>query len=117
MKVSRANKRKKIHQRIRQKIKGSSGRPRLTVFRSNRDIYCQLIDDLNGSTLASASSKDSGANTTGTKTEVAKNVGTVIADKAKDLKIENIVFDRSGYLYHGRVKALAEGAREGGLKF
>jgi large subunit ribosomal protein L18 len=117
MKISRDNKRKKIHQRIRQKIKGTTARPRLTVFRSNRDIYCQLIDDQNGNTIACASSKDSGADAKGTKTEIAKNVGSVIADKAKTLNIESIVFDRGGYLYHGRVKALAEGAREGGLKF
>ena len=117
MKVSRATKRKKIHQRIRKTIKGSSSLPRLSVFRSNKDIYCQLIDDLKGVTLASASSKDSGASNEGTKSDIAKNVGVMIAEKAKSLKIESIVFDRSGYLYHGRVKCLADGAREGGLKF
>jgi len=117
MKVSRATKRKKIHKRIRKTIKGSSAKPRLSVFRSNKDIYCQLIDDLNGVTLASASSKDSGASNEGTKSDIAKNVGGLIADKAKSLKIESVIFDRSGYLYHGRVKSLADGAREGGLKF
>ena len=117
MKVTKNRKRKKIHQRIRKSLKGSSSRPRLSVFRSNRDIYCQLIDDSNGITLAYASSKDPEANNLGTKTEAAKKIGGIIAEKAKSLNIESIVFDRSGYLYHGRVKALAEGAREGGLRF
>ena len=90
--------------------------PRLSVFRSNKSIYCQLIDDVNGVTLASASSTDDGMDGEN-KTVIAKKVGAVIAQKAKDMNINTVVFDRSGYLYHGRVRALAEGARENGLKF
>ena len=112
---SKLSSRKKIHLRIRKNIKGSASKPRLTVNRSNKSIACQLIDDINGRTIASASSKSVGVS--GTKTEVAKNVGLAIASKAKDNNIENVVFDRSGFLYHGRIKALADGAREGGLKF
>lgn len=113
--ISKLEKKKKIKYRIRKKIKGSAEKPRLTVFRSNKAIYCQLIDDLSGSTLAAASSREveAGAN----KSESAKKVGTLIAEKAKSMNIENIVFDRNGYLYHGRVRSLAEGAREGGLTF
>ena len=113
--ISKAEKKKKIKYRIRKKISGTSARPRLSVFRSNKSIYCQLIDDRSGSTLAQASSKEvtAGAN----KTETAKNVGVLIAERAKSLKVDSIVFDRNGYLYHGRVKSLADGAREGGLKF
>ena len=114
MKRTKEAKRKRIHQRIRQKIQGTAARPRLTVYRSNKAIYCQLVDDLNGHTLASASSitLDSG-----TKIEQAANVGKMIAEKAKAASIDTVVFDRSGYIYHGRVKALADGAREGGLAF
>ena len=107
--------RKKIHLRIRKDIKGSSTQPRLTVNRSNKSISCQLIDDVAGRTLASVSSSSVGS--TGTKTEAAKRVGMEIAAKAKDININSVVFDRSGYLYHGRVQALADGAREGGLQF
>lgn len=107
--------RKKIHLRIRKDIKGTVSKPRLTVFRSNKEIYCQLIDDLNGQTLAAASSKNLDGKTS--NTEVAKRVGLSIAEKAKSINIDAVVFDRSGYLYHGRIKALAEGAREGGLQF
>ncbi len=107
--------RKKIHLRIRKNSYGTAERPRLCVFRSNKAIYCQLIDDLNGVTLASASS--SGLAASGTKSEAAKEVGKQIAEKAKGLEVKQVVFDRAGYLYHGRVKALAEGAREGGLQF
>jgi large subunit ribosomal protein L18 len=107
--------RKKIHLRIRKAIKGTSSKPRLTVFRSNKEIYCQLIDDLNGQTLVSSSSKNLDDRTS--KTEVAKRVGLSIAEKAKSINVDAVVFDRSGYLYHGRIKALAEGAREGGLQF
>ncbi|MEE9372495.1 MAG: 50S ribosomal protein L18 [Saprospiraceae bacterium] len=113
--ISKAQKKQKIKYRIRKKISGSSIRPRLSVFRSNKAIYCQLIDDKAGITLAQASSKEveAGAN----KTEAAKNVGTLIAEKAKSIKVDTVVFDRNGYLYHGRVKSLADGARDGGLKF
>ena len=116
MKLSKAKSRRRIHNRIRKKIQGTAARPRLAVFRSNRAIYCQLIDDLNGVTLAAASSleKDiSGDN----KIETSKAVGKSLGERAKSKGIEAIVFDRGGYLYHGRVKALADGAREGGLNF
>ena len=105
----------KVKLRIRKSISGTAARPRLTVFRSNKQIYCQLIDDSNGQTLASSSSKmiEGGAN----KVETAKKVGMDIAEKAKTQNLESVVFDRSGYIYHGRIKALAEGAREGGLQF
>jgi large subunit ribosomal protein L18 len=110
--------RKKIKNRIRKKIRGTSERPRLSVFRSNRDIYVQLIDDLAGVTLAAASSAQKEAkNEKGTKMELAKRVGMEIGTKAKEAGITNVVFDRGGYLYHGRVKSLAEGAREAGLVF
>lgn len=107
--------RRKIQLRIRKSIVGTSERPRLSVFRSNKQIYCQLIDDTNGQTIASSSSKMLAK--TESKTVAAKNVGLDLAEKAKAIKVENILFDRSGYLYHGRIQALAEGAREGGLKF
>jgi len=106
--------RDKIRYRLRKKIQGTSNKPRLCVFRSNKVIYCQLIDDLQGQTLASASSRTI---TAGTKIDQAKEVGKSIAEKAKALDVDQIIFDRSGYLYHGRVKALADGAREGGLQF
>lgn len=107
--------RQKIKLRIRKSINGTADRPRLSVFRSNKEIYCQLIDDTNGQTLASSSSKtlEKGAN----KVETAKKVGMDLAEKAKAHNVEVVVFDRSGYIYHGRIKALAEGAREGGLQF
>ena len=110
--------RQKIRYKIRKKIIGTPQRPRLSVFRSNKYIYVQLIDDANGVTLAAASSKDlaaEGANSP--KKEASKAVGKLIAERGLAKDIETIVFDRGGYLYHGRVKALAEGAREGGLKF
>lgn len=111
-------KRQKIRYRIRKKISGIADKPRLSVFRSNNEIYVQLIDDLQGRTLASASSreKDIAAQKV-TKTEKGKLVGAAIARKAKELGIEKVVFDRGGNLYHGRVKAVAESAREGGLQF
>jgi large subunit ribosomal protein L18 len=110
--------RSRIKYGIRQKISGTAQKPRLSVFRSNTDIYAQLIDDANGVTLASASSKDKEvAAQKGTKTEMSKLVGAALAKKATALGLETCVFDRGGYLYHGRVKAVAEGAREGGLKF
>ncbi len=108
----------KIRYRIRKKISGAASKPRLSVFRSNSDIYVQLIDDVNGQTLASASSRDKDiAAQKGTKTEKSKLVGTAIARKASELGIAGVVFDRGGNLYHGRVKAVADGAREGGLQF
>ena len=109
--------RQKIRYRIRKKISGEATKPRLSVFRSNTDIYAQLIDDVNGNTLAAASSKSKDiAAQKGTKTEKSKLVGAAIAQKAADLGITTVVFDRGGNLYHGRVKAVAEGAREGGLR-
>ncbi len=110
--------RKKIHYRIRHTVSGTAERPRLSVFRSNRDIYVQLIDDREGHTLAAASSRDKDIVTqAGPKTEKSKLVGQALARKAKELGLTKCVFDRSGYLYHGRVKAVADGAREGGLEF
>lgn len=108
--------RTRIHHRIRRKVEGTETRPRLTVYRSNKQIYCQLIDDRKGVTVASASSKDEGINGTN-KTEVARKVGELIGSRATALQIQEVVFDRGGYLYHGRVKALADGARTAGLKF
>ncbi len=110
--------RRKIRYSIRRKVAGTAQKPRLSVFRSNADIYVQLIDDVNGQTLASASSRDKEIKTKkGTKVELSKLVGSVIAVKATGLGINDVVFDRGGNLFHGRVKAVAEGAREGGLKF
>ncbi len=106
--------REKIKRGIRKRILGTSEKPRLTVFRSNKKIYAQIIDDTKGSTLVSSSSP---GNAKGGKMDEAKAVGMQIAKAAKDSGIETVVFDRNGYLYHGRVAALAEGAREGGLKF
>ncbi|QEC69436.1 50S ribosomal protein L18 [Panacibacter ginsenosidivorans] len=110
--------RQKIRYGIRRKISGTSQKPRLSVFRSNTDIYVQLIDDVNGKTLAAASSKDKDiAAQAGTKIEKSKMVGAALARKASELGIAAVVFDRGGYLYHGRVKSVADGAREGGLQF
>ena len=105
------------HKRVRGKVSGTPERPRLNVFRSETNIYAQIIDDTKGITLVSASSLEKDFECDGTKTDAAKKVGQVIAERAKAKGIELVVFDRGGYLYHGRVKALAEGAREGGLQF
>jgi len=115
---SKGSARVKIKYRIRKKISGAAAKPRLSVFRSNSDIYAQLIDDNNGVTLAAASSrqKDILAQKA-PKIEKSKMVGAAIATKAKELGISTVVFDRGGYIYHGRVKAVAEGAREAGLDF
>ena len=107
----------KRHKRVRAKISGTPERPRLNVFRSETNIYAQVIDDVSGKTLVSASSLEKGFSCGGTKSDVAKKVGTLVAERAKAKGIEVVVFDRGGYVYHGRVKALAEGAREGGLQF
>ena len=117
MALSKLEKRIRIKRRVRGKISGSSELPRLSVYKSNKEIYAQLIDDNSGKTLASASSREKGVDANGTKTEVSAGVGKAIAAKAIAAGIENIVFDRNGFVYHGRVKALADGAREGGLKF
>ncbi len=107
----------KRHVRVRGKISGTPERPRLNVFRSSNNIYAQIIDDVNGVTLAAASSLDKDFEGQGGNKEAARKVGEMIAKKAQDKGITAVVFDRGGYLYHGRVKELAEGARSGGLKF
>lgn len=112
--VSKIERRNKIKTRIRGKISGTAARPRMTVFRSNKQIYVQLIDDLAGNTLVATSSKGIEE---GTKSEIAAKVGKAIAEKALAQGITEVVFDRNGYLFHGRVKSLADAAREGGLKF
>ena len=109
--------RMKRHKRIRGKISGTAERPRLSVFRSEKHIYAQLIDDVAGKTLASASSVEKAFEGSGSNKEAARKVGKTVAERAVKAGIEEVVFDRGGYIYHGRVKALAEGAREGGLKF
>jgi len=118
MALSKNDRRDRIRFRIRKSVSGTAQRPRLAVFRSNKEIYAQLIDDVAGVTLTAASSRDKDIDaTSGNKTEVAKLVGISVAKKALKAGVESITFDRGGYLYHGRIKSLAEGAREGGLKF
>jgi large subunit ribosomal protein L18 len=109
--------RNSIRTRIRRTIKGTPERPRLSVFRSNKQIYAQLIDDKNGVTIAASSSSEKEFSIKGNKVDLAKEVGKMIAGKAQQSGITSVVFDRGGYLYHGRIKALAEGAREAGLQF
>ena len=109
--------RMKRHSRIRGKISGTPERPRLSVFRSENHIYAQIIDDVAGNTLVSASTVEKSFEGSGSNCEAAKKVGETIAERALKKGIEEVVFDRGGYIYHGRVQALAEGAREGGLKF
>lgn len=118
MGLTKSERRNKIRRRIRKVSFGTAERPRLSVYRSNKEIYAQIIDDTSGKTLAAASSRDKGMDgAKGTKTEMAAEVGKLLAKKALDAGIEAVAFDRGGYQYHGRVKSLAEGAREGGLKF
>ena len=117
MAFSKLKRRAKIKRRIRKKISGTSTLPRLSVFRSNKQIYAQLIDDVNGVTLASASSYKNKAADKKNKIDQAAVVGKEVAERAVKAGIETVVFDRNGYLYHGRVKSLADSAREGGLKF
>ena len=107
----------KRHKRVRAKVSGTPERPRLNVFRSEKNIYAQIIDDVNGVTLVSANTLEKGFEGATGNAEAAKKVGAVLAERAKAKGIEEVVFDRGGYVYHGRVAALAEGAREGGLKF
>lgn len=116
MAFNKTARRAKIKRRIRGKISGTAALPRLSVFRSNKQIYAQIIDDTTGKTLVSASSYKN-KSVKGNKSEVAAVVGKEVAEKAKKAGIEQVVFDRNGYLYHGRVKSLADSAREGGLKF
>lgn len=118
MALTKTERRNRIKGRVRTIVTGSAERPRLSVFRSNKEIYAQLINDNNATTLVAASSTEKDiASQGGTKTEKAALVGKLLASKAKEAGIENLVFDRNGYLYHGRVKQLADAAREGGLKF
>ena len=107
----------KRHKRVRAKISGTAERPRLSVFRSEANIYAQIIDDVAGNTLVAASTVEKGFEGNGGNCDAAKKIGAVRAERALQKGIEEVVFDRGGYIYHGRVKALAEGAREGGLKF
>ncbi|MCL2408452.1 MAG: 50S ribosomal protein L18 [Oscillospiraceae bacterium] len=109
--------RKKRHRRVRAKISGSAERPRLNVFRSDKHIYAQIIDDMAGNTLCSASSVEKDFGMPGGNKDAARKVGQMVAERAKAKGIETVVFDRGGYIYHGRVKELAEAAREGGLTF
>lgn len=118
MKKNNSFQRSRIRRRIRGKISGTIERPRLSVFRSNKQIYAQIIDDAAGKTLVAASSIDKEiASKDVPKIEQAKLVGQLLAEKAKQAEVETVVFDRGGYVYHGRIKSLADGAREGGLKF
>ena len=116
-KVDKKAMRLKRHVRVRGKVSGTPERPRLNVFRSNANIYAQIIDDVNGVTLVSANTLEKEFEGATGNREAAKKVGTVLAERAKAKGIEDVVFDRGGYIYHGRVAALAEGAREGGLNF
>jgi large subunit ribosomal protein L18 len=116
MSLTKSDRRQRIRYRIRKTISGTATNPRLSVFRSNKEIYAQLIDDVNGVTLIAASSREKGIGK-GTNIEIATAVGKLIADKAVKSGIEVVTFDRGGYLYHGRIKSLAEGARAAGLKF
>lgn len=117
MALSKLERRVRIKRRIRKIVFGTDTKPRLSVFRSNKEIYAQLVDDNAGTTLVAVSSRDKEIEATGSKLEVAKTVGKAIAEKAQKAGFENVAFDRNGFLYHGRVKALAEAAREAGLKF
>jgi large subunit ribosomal protein L18 len=118
MALSKQDRRTRLRFRIRKTVCGTEQRPRLAVFRSNKEIYAQLIDDVSGKTITAASSRDKDIDASKVnKTEVAKLVGKAIAEKAVKAGVDVVSFDRGGYLYHGRVKSLAEGAREGGLKF
>ncbi|WP_111708132.1 50S ribosomal protein L18 [Lutibacter citreus] len=117
MALSKLERRQRIKHRIRKIVFGTATTPRLSVFRSNKEIYAQLVDDNAGTTLVSVSSRDKGIEATGSKLEVAKAVGKNIAEKATKVGIDAVAFDRNGFLYHGRVKALADAAREAGLKF
>ncbi len=116
-KTDRKMERTRRHIRVRRKISGTPDRPRLCIYRSNCNLYVQIIDDVAGNTLVAASTLDKGIKTKHANKEAAKELGTLIAKKALDKKIETVVFDRGGYIYHGVVKELAEAAREGGLKF
>lgn len=117
MAITKTYRRNRIKQRIRKRIAGTSEMPRLSVFRSNKEIYAQIINDAESKTLVAAGSREKAFESKGSKSEMAKVVGKTIAERAIAAGITNVVFDRNGYLYHGRVKSLADAAREGGLKF
>lgn len=118
MALTKNQKRLRIKSRIRKVVSGTEARPRLAVFRSNKEIYAQVVDDVTGKTIIAASSRDKNIDSAkGTKSEIATLVGKSLAEKALKVGVDTISFDRGGYQYHGRVKSLAEGAREGGLKF
>ena len=116
MSLTKSDRRQRIKFRIRKIVSGTAAKPRLSVFRSNKEIYAQLIDDVNGVTLLAASSREKGI-TKGTNVETANAVGKLVAEKALKAGIDTVTFDRGGYLYHGRIQSLAEGARAAGLKF
>ena len=116
-KIEKKEIRNRIHRRIRRKLSGTAERPRLAVFRSVAHIYAQVIDDVKGTTLVSASSVDKGGKTNGGNVAAAKAIGKLVAERAKEKGIKAVVFDRGGYQYHGRIKALADAAREAGLEF
>ncbi|MBM3863732.1 MAG: 50S ribosomal protein L18 [Verrucomicrobia bacterium] len=115
--IQRKNIRQRIHQRIRRKVSGTTERPRLAVHTSNQHIYAQVIDDAAGRTLAAASTLDKSFEKAASNVESARKVGQLVAERAKAANIANVVFDRGGHLYHGKIKALADAAREGGLQF
>lgn len=115
--LNRNEVRKRIHRRIRKKVSGTGARPRLAVHYTNKNIYAQVIDDIAGTTLCSASSLDKEIESTGSNVATAEKVGALLARRAKEANISDVVFDRGGHLYHGKIKALAEAARQGGLAF
>ena len=117
MALTKQDRRQRIRNRIRKIISGTAISPRLSVYRSNKEIYAQLIDDVSGKTLCACSSREKEITTEGSKKDIASLVGKTLAEKAVKLGVSKVSFDRAGYLYHGRVKSLADGAREGGLKF
>lgn len=117
MRGSRASSRRRRHSRVRRKISGTAQRPRLTVFRSNRYIYAQVVDDLEGRTLAAASSQESDLRGSPLNVDTAAKVGSLLGERAKEAGVSSVVFDRAGYKFHGRVKALADAARQAGLEF
>ena len=117
MSLTKSDRRQRIRFRIRKIVSGTAAKPRLSVFRSNKEIYAQLIDDVNGVTLLSASSREKEVSSKGTNIDTAIAVGQLIAERAVKVNLVDVTFDRGGYLYHGRIKSLAEGARAAGLKF
>lgn len=117
MKRTKEESRKRIHLRIKKRVSGTATKPRLSLYKSNKYIYCQLIDDVTGKVITAASNSNIDSTAKMTKIEQSKEVGKVLGEKARGVNIEELVFDRSGYLYHGRVKALADGIREAGIKF